>query len=265
MLLAHRAAVLSVRMEQAADRDLQQTAASAQAGREAFDADRASLIDGLITDLDAAADPASILTDLAATPDGMAYLLGAWEDLHAAIAGGDASALDRAALWLGRDRAAGESAGNLLRRIDAERARLEALANSPALVAATRQLQSARHQAGVLARFDPSPEAVLARRYEAAAERGMYRALKAIKDLRQGKPEEAALLLPDLSSFLPQVPSRSPVPPARPAPLGSFRAEGRASSTGTLPLAVGRPRPADGPSGTPRIGSDPRPTSPNRR
>ncbi len=42
--------------------------------------------------------------------------------------------------------------------------------------------------------FDPSPEATLARRYQAAAERGFY---KALKQLRQMEREAEALLKAD--------------------------------------------------------------------
>jgi hypothetical protein len=48
-----------------------------------------------------------------------------------------------------------------------------------------------RAEAGRLAAFDPSKEAVLARRYEAAAERGFYRALKELRLLeKQAKAAE---------------------------------------------------------------------------
>ena len=261
LLLAHRAAVLSVRMERAADRDLQHAAASARAGRDAFDADRAAIIAECGAELEVAVAPGPILADLAATPDGVAYLRDAWEDLRAAVAEGDVPARDRAALWLGCDHAAGD----LLGRIDAERARLAAVADSPALAAATLELRRARHEAGVLARFDPSPEATLARRYEAAAERGLYRALKAIKDLRQGMTTEAAQVLPHLPAFTPPPPPTPPASPPAPPTLGSFRPGECTPSASPLPVAAGRPRPGIGPLKIPRIGSDPRPTSPNRR
>ncbi len=50
-----------------------------------------------------------------------------------------------------------------------------------------------RREAGRIALFDPSKEACLARKYEAAAERGMYRALKELRLVeRPAKAEKSA-------------------------------------------------------------------------
>ena len=97
-MLARRAAVLSVRMEQAAERDRQATAANAQAGRDEFDADRAAVLEGWIDQIEGDADPGAALADLAATPEGIAYLIDAWGTLRSDVADGDEAAAGRAAL-----------------------------------------------------------------------------------------------------------------------------------------------------------------------
>ena len=66
-----------------------------------------------------------------------------------------------------------------------------------------------RARAGKIATFDPSKPACLARKYEAAAERGFYRALKELRELKK-KQETAAPVAADedpvtsveLASFL---------------------------------------------------------------
>ena len=97
------------------------------------------------------------------------------------------------------------------------RLRLRLKADSPADV--TQTIDAFREQAAKLASFDPSPEATLARRYEATAERGMYRAMKAIAEIRLAREID----LPPLSRSNPLAPSSTPAP--RPASLGSFRCE----------------------------------------
>jgi hypothetical protein len=69
--------------------------------------------------------------------------------------------------------------------------------------ATTQQLKA---EAKARAMFDPSREANLARKYEAAAERGFYRALKELRELkkqaRASQPEDAAEALREtLASF----------------------------------------------------------------
>jgi hypothetical protein len=60
-----------------------------------------------------------------------------------------------------------------------------------------------RAEAGALAMFDPSKEATLARKYEAAAERGFFRALKELRQLeKQEKAAEPAIDLETSRQFL---------------------------------------------------------------
>ena len=181
--LAQRAALLSIRMERLATREMIAVAGAERQGWAEFDTDR----EGATAELLAEArmpggDPAPALAELAACPDGLAGLINAWRELGArlrSVEPGDAAEV--AGRWLGRS----ESVDELIGRVEAEVGRLQARAGS--MAGQSRAIEQARREAGLLARFDPSPEATLARRYEAAAERGMYRAIRAIADLnRQG-------------------------------------------------------------------------------
>jgi hypothetical protein len=110
-----------------------------------------------------------------------------------------------------------------------------------------------RTEAGKRALFDPSPEAILARKYEAAAERGFFRclkelrqherALKAVKD--EGFEEELASFSPDelTDDEFDRMCAEAgvPMPPkaAQPVASGDF-----SSSRGRVdvPIAIGKRR-----------------------
>jgi hypothetical protein len=104
--------------------------------------------------------------------------------------------------------------------------------------------------------FDPSPEACLARKYEAAAERGFFRALKELRQLEEPAraaepPVDKETFEKTLASFFPNArqqdaefdamyPEPSPMPPSKgssrfesatPPPIG-----GRVD----VPFAIGR-------------------------
>ena len=124
-----------------------------------------------------------------------------------------------------------------------------------------------RAEAEARAMFDPSKEATLARKYEAAAERSFFRALKELRQLeKQAKaPESPPAAEPDqkaLGSFLTmreidaqlnelearmdrreadlaRMTGSKPIPPARVAPPARFSAPGDAFE---LPFSIGRPR-----------------------
>jgi len=122
---------------------------------------------------------------------------------------------------------------------------------------ATAELLRAR--AADLALFDPSKEACLARKYEAAAERGFFRALKELqqaeRQTKAGSEGPAARPTPELlgsslpgesiASILAILPGESariappaaPVPPKRVAPA---RIPGGMGSS-YLPISIGRP------------------------
>ena len=82
LLLARRAAVLSVRMEHLATGELLAVAAAEERGRAEFDAERAATIaEWLAAARTPGGDPAGALGDLLACPDGLAGLIEAWRDL----------------------------------------------------------------------------------------------------------------------------------------------------------------------------------------
>jgi len=115
-----------------------------------------------------------------------------------------------------------------------------------------------RVQAADLATFDPSKEATLARKYEAAAERGFFRALKELQRVEReakagsggtaaGRPGEAlgsSLPGESLASILASLPGESarfgpptpPEPPARVAPARDLATRGGFS----VPITIGR-------------------------
>ena len=255
-LFARRAAVLSVRMEQASDREIKSVAASAQAGRDQFDDDRAETLDAWLFEAEESAEPGPALRRLEATPEGVRHLGEVWRSIRSLVVSDDAEAIDRATLWLGLKQTGATTSAQIPAAIDAEIARLDGLADSPVIREAARRIGILRENAGKIAGFDPSPEASLARRYEAAAERGMYRAIRAIHDLRRD-PSTASLIpapvpIPPTSVPVPvpiSPPARIVLPPMNPV-LGSFGAEpamvsaGRdASAVAPLTAAQGRPDP----------------------
>ena len=236
-ILAHRAALLSVRMERSAERDEAVVVSNVAAARDEFDRDRLAALAGAIEATDGAgADLRAALAGLETTPEGLDHLIESWRGLRAALGSTDPAVATpaslRATTWL--DRPADAPRADLLDRIDAELARLRPLAAGSAALAAA--WHDRREDAASIASFDPSPEARLAHRYEAAAERGMYRAIAAIAALRRAR--EAELLpvgpgsLPAPPSLVPPVVPARPLPAAQPpaAPLGSFRAGTQSSS-----------------------------------
>ena len=245
-LLARRAAVLSVRMDQSAARDLLTGAALADSARVAFDADRRADRAGWVAALRCRDrdEVATALEQLRLSPEGLDDLVAAWSGLHAAIGSADeataAAARDRATLWLA---AIGEEStpARVAERVAAEVAALRDHAGRTRAGLAGVVAQ-ARHDAGVAATFDPAPEAKLARRHEAAAERGFFRALHLIRALRRdagGTAVESARAaarapIPAITDRPAPVASiRTAIPPV---PLGSFRPEAFVD----LPIALGR-------------------------
>ena len=256
--LAHRAALLSVRMERLAEREIIAVEVNRAEARDQFDRERLDILDGWINDLDDPTACKPALKALEATPEGVAHLIATWETTLGAIRDGNATASDRAALWLGLSV---EEADALKHRqtgrIDAEMARLRRKAESCHEM--TAKIDALRNRAAIVAGFDPSPEASLARRYEAAAERGMYRAIRAIAETRRERrgdlppttPVEPARTLPGVDK---------PLDPRRPnsTSLGSFRAEILATAISTLGPILDRIEP-------PTVGVEPRKKRPDLR
>jgi hypothetical protein len=110
-----------------------------------------------------------------------------------------------------------------------------------------------RAEAGRAASFDPSQQACLARRYEAAAERGFYRALKELRLVeKQPSPIDPArqldLARQELGSFLEMTKSHARDPePLRSTPqnrLDQVAPPPLPRSTGIVdvPFTIGKPR-----------------------
>jgi hypothetical protein len=128
----------------------------------------------------------------------------------------------------------------LLQMIHAEVDRLDSLREG-----VEREAAIARANAPRRARFDPSPEATLARKYEAASERGLMRSLE---ELRKAK---AAANPPEPQVKATPRPARPPEPQANPevpAELASFVPESERVENGPEPA----PKPAPEPASIPR-------------
>ena len=229
-ILAHRAAVLSIRMERLAERERVAVHADIAEAKCRFDRDRAEELARAIEAFEEV-DPRGAASELEQSPEGVDYLLGVWKSVHIAMGrSDDQAAANRAMILLGlnADGAAAMDSAVLAERVAAEMVRLQALADS--MIGFDRWLSQARDEAGLLARFNPSPEATLARRYEAAAERGVYHAFRAIAQIRrdQGleplKLEAPILQTPNAPTTPIPRPVDSPRATPSPASLGSFRA-----------------------------------------
>ena len=212
-LFAHRAAVLSVRMENAVVRESKAIAESIQAGRDRFDDERAEQLEAWVVEAEESGAPDIPLFKLETCPEGLRYLRGAWRVMRASVEREDEAATHRAAHWLGLCRSDEGTPADLLAGIDAEITRLDWLVDSPIIQDETQLIRTRRNDAGTIASFDPGPEATLARRYEAAAERGMYRAIREIRELRrdQGQNPIPTVNLPVFSPT-PSIPAPIPIP-----------------------------------------------------
>jgi len=233
-ILVHRVALLSVRLERCAEHEaayLSEKILHAKA-----DHDEQALIEVDILLADLPKQPAVSVRRLLRTPHGIDALIGEWEGLREdlnrpALRFWTASHCDRANLLTGRRRdeipisrinelsaaiagdfsLIGESEGagldlsgrkswardRLVELIDEETAALRDCREGLDLNA----FEQDRDQAPRRALFDTSKAAILARRYEAAAERGMFRALKEMRAV-----EKAAIDNPQPSPACPVVP-----------------------------------------------------------
>ena len=244
---------LSVRMERASRHESAAVAIRVRHASEAFEEERFDLAARLLEGL--GDDPAGNLRRLRAMPEGVDRLVEAWGDLRADLARPGRPTwtpahLERAAHLIGlrvestwrhrvgvlamaalgdfsglADREGGplDDAGRrawardrLVERIDAEVAALEIHRDS----IDREVIERDRLNAPERALFDPSREAALARRYEAEAQRGFFRALD---EYRRVEAEAAAQAESEAVATRPEVPPRRPhAPPAPPAgPLAS--------------------------------------------
>jgi hypothetical protein len=143
----------------------------------------------------------------------------------------------------------GWARARLVERIDEEVAGLEAHRETLDLEA----IEQVRAEAGDVALFDPSREAMLARRYEAESRRGFFQALKEFRRVEAEaaeRPEppappapKPAALASSWEETLPPRASRPPLPetpPTSPRPTSLAAVEGVRRSNGAL-INVGRP------------------------
>ena len=277
-------ATCSVRMERAAEHETAAIAFRVRHAVDAFDEERIEAADLVFEKL--ADEPRSGLRQLRKSPEGLEKLCESWEDLRndltvgvwgddqleravnlaglkARHAGGtmfaaltqairgDFSALDPGEGG-GLDDAARRSWANsrLFAMIDEQIAALEAHAET--LDFETIDLD--RAEAPGRALFDDSKPACLARRYEAEASRGFFRALKEFRkveadfvDQAQPTPVEApvsAAIPPSPASRMGSIRETPPSPdrpPVRTAPVAGPREIPVVRDASGLPLSIGRP------------------------
>jgi hypothetical protein len=236
-MMVRKMATLSVRSERAAERELAAVAVKVRSAVEDFDQARLDQADAHFAAL--GDDPRANLRRLKKTPEGVDRLLDAWDDLRDDLAVGDwdepqchlVAHLMGVRASVGRLRAIGalalaitgdfsalnptDGAGlddearrgwakaKLVEQIDAQVAELKAHRETLDFEA----IELDRLDAPALALFDTSKEATLARRYEAAADRGFFRALR---ELRRAEAEFAAKAEAAASSPPPPYPASDP-------------------------------------------------------
>ena len=253
-LAIHRAALCSVRMDRSARQEAGAANTRVANARANLSRDRRAEAEQLFRLI--AAEPAATVRRLRATPEGVDVMVDEWTKLKADLdheegtrwtrvhsyradyLHGSDSGMVGASYYEAWTRAY-EGRYDLLRpdhfrdcKTEADRKQLalqklgdlvdadlaQILAERAAME--THPADAEMENAEAVALFDPSKEAELARKYEAAAERGFYRAIKELKELRrEERAEKRAAGLPragaSLASFLP---ARSPIPPAPPTP-----------------------------------------------
>ena len=220
--LVRRVAFLTVRVERCEKHETSETSKRVRHAVAEFDDERLAAVEALAAKIER--EPATTSRRLQATPEGIDWLLGQWEILRADLhrdeirdcwthnhrARFEMLLGENPVLWkigrifalsegvtgffLNMDKADGEglegparaewAKGELTRMMDEEVGRLKEAraALDPGAIARDRA------EAVDRALFDPSPEMILARKYEAATERALY---KALKELRQVEAEAA--------------------------------------------------------------------------
>ncbi len=211
-LLVHKIALMSVRVERASRQEAAALSLRVRHAAEEFDLDRLAEVDRIFEAIET--DPGSLRRRLLTSPEGVDKLLGAvgavkdqllsgyfrsWAgDTRARIEaffGGTGSLFPLSRTyalmkvmtgdyrWVGPgeldaipERAARQdwARDEMLTLVDAELAKLATIRGS----IDPEMLRLDRLEAGERALFDPGPDAVLARKYEAAATRGFFRALR---------------------------------------------------------------------------------------
>ena len=252
LLLAQRVAVLTVRIERSVRHEFATTAERVRVAGEEFDEARQATARRLLAE--AATDPTARAA-LRALPEGVDLLLdtlrtlrpgadpqgsGGWSAESGHRLAGCLSERDAASLRSMPPTAPGAGAPEpILELIDAEVAQLEALRRTLGPVADA----VADQRAGVIERalVADDPAAILARKYEAATERSIFRALREIRAVRHAQepaipPAEPIAIARSLAATQGQIARLSPPLPG-PA-MGSFLP---ADPPVTAPIHASRP------------------------
>ena len=241
-------AILSVRVERAAEYDSAATAHRVRHAVDAFDEGRIDDAAALFATL--ADDPRSTLRKLRKSPEGVERLLDAWDDLRCDLTVGTwgEEQVERAVHLTGLKsrHAGGTLLGALSRALDGDFAALDDEEGAGLDVEARKAWAKARlfgaideQTAGLEAHaetldyetidldraeapgralFDASKPACLARRYEADASRGFFRALR---EFRKVEADFAASAQP--AQARPSTQTPDPTPASPPAKMGSSR------------------------------------------
>ncbi len=215
-ILVHRVALLSVRLERSARHEAAAIGERMRSAEADFDEGRSAEVDRLMSRI--ASEPASVARRLIRTPEGIDRMVASygdlkhdlirdngfyWSDAHQeraenlmgryvydyrisrvralseAIAGRFGFLGERDGAGLDDVPRQGWARAEMVRLIDAEVDRLRGLRDS--FDRETIELDRAGSAARAL--FDASPEAILARKYEAASERGLFRSLREFRAL----------------------------------------------------------------------------------
>jgi hypothetical protein len=250
-ILVYRVALHSIRLERSAEHEAASLSEKIRHAREDHDHQRFLEVEGLLAGL--AATPATSVRRLLRTPEGTEALIRAWEDLRTVLERADLNCWtithqERANHLMGRstgevtasrvDELSLAITGNfsLLWPSDGERLEPDqrrAWARELLVELVDQELKALRqcfdaldHDAFALDReeapqralFDDSKAAVLARRYEAANERGMFRSLNELRKVEAEAPSPVANVAP----AYPEVPSGSFFPAPEPAEDDAF-------------------------------------------
>ena len=230
LVLADRISALSFRLERSARHEAAMTAERVRGAVAGFDEARQAAADRLIDTL--AADPPTQRGALLATPEGVDRLLRSFGSLRRVAAGASpigwnndhARHLDRCR-GLEPDGRVGLTPDQALIQIDGEVAHLETHRRALDHDAIARERAEVADRALVAT----TPETVIARRFEVAAERSIFRALRELQSIRRDHPAPAAPPTPPVARPA-SAPVPPPPPPASPDPaLGSFVPEARAT------------------------------------
>jgi len=278
-ILVRRIAYLSIRLEKSEQHELAATATRVRHAGADFDEARLAEVQALLVRLDE--DPAPALRRLMTMPEGIDRLQEILAGLKSDLLDGPRPLWgepnrDRLALFLDREGAARVAAlTTTLYCVDVDRSQERARSELAAMIDAQvdrldeqslfiDEDRIAKDRAGAPNRalFDPSKEATLARRYEAAAERGFFRTLT---EFRRVQAESAQTPAPatraveplgssfpaDVIETPPPAPAPRPVAPAPTLPRPAFPAPVSrpgpiAGESVDLPFSIGRADPASG-------------------